>query len=103
MVADCMRRIGANYHYSVRQVKKNEEFIVRERIANALIEDPSRSFWAEVKKNVIVSQVTALLLTGVLMRHPLLSSLRPNITVCTTASCLMRMRCSILLVILMGR
>ena len=45
-----MRRTRANYHYSVRQVKKNEEFIVRERIANALIEDPSRSFWAEVKQ-----------------------------------------------------
>ena len=30
VVADCMRRTRANYHYSVRQVKKNEEFIVRQ-------------------------------------------------------------------------
>jgi hypothetical protein len=50
VVADCMRRIRANYHYAVRQVKRDEELIVRDRIATALIEDPSRNFWAEVKK-----------------------------------------------------
>lgn len=50
VVADCMRRARAGYHYAIRQVKKNEDLIVRERIANALIDDPSRNFWTEVKK-----------------------------------------------------
>jgi hypothetical protein len=50
VVADCMRRSRASYHYAVRQVKRDEDSIVRERIANALIADPSRNFWAEVKK-----------------------------------------------------
>ena len=50
VVADCMRRTRAKYHYAVREVKKKEELIVRERIAEALINDPSRSFWAELKK-----------------------------------------------------
>lgn len=49
-VADCMRRTRASYHCAVRQVKRNENTIVRERIANALIDDPSRNFWTEVKK-----------------------------------------------------
>jgi len=50
VVADCMRRTRAQYHYTVRQVKRDEESIVRERIAEALIVDPTRSFWVEVKK-----------------------------------------------------
>ena len=37
VVADCMRRSRAKYHYAVREVKKKEELIVRERIAEALI------------------------------------------------------------------
>ena len=48
VVADCMRRTRANYdHYAVRQVKRDEDLIVKERIANALIEDPRRNFWVE--------------------------------------------------------
>jgi hypothetical protein len=50
VVADCMRRARSDYHYAVRQVKRVEDLIVRDRIANALIVDPSRSFWTEVKK-----------------------------------------------------
>jgi exonuclease III len=49
-VADCMRRTRAAYHYAIRQVKKDEECIVRERIAEALIDDPNRNFWAEIKR-----------------------------------------------------
>jgi len=49
VVADCMRRTRASYHYAVRRVKHNEELVVRERIVNAYIDDPSRSFWAELK------------------------------------------------------
>jgi len=41
--------ICASYQYAVLQVKQNEELVVRERIANACIDDPSHSFWAEVK------------------------------------------------------
>jgi len=49
-VADCMRRTRASYHYAVRQVERDEDSIVRDRIANALLDDPNRNFWAEVKK-----------------------------------------------------
>jgi len=49
-VADCMRRTRASYHYAVRRVKHNEELVVRERIVNACMDDPSRCFWAEVKE-----------------------------------------------------
>jgi len=49
VVADCMRRTRASYHYAVRRVKQNKELVVRERIANACMDDPSRSFWAELK------------------------------------------------------
>jgi len=30
VVADCMRRTRASYHYAVRRVKQNEELVVRE-------------------------------------------------------------------------
>jgi hypothetical protein len=40
-VADCMRRTRAVY--IIRQVKKEEDAIVRERIAEALTEDPTRN------------------------------------------------------------
>jgi endonuclease/exonuclease/phosphatase family metal-dependent hydrolase len=49
-VADCMRRTRANYHYAIRRVKREGERIVQERIVQALIADPSRSFWVEVKR-----------------------------------------------------
>jgi hypothetical protein len=45
-----MRRNRANYHNGVRQVKEDEDSIVRDRIANALIDDPNQNFLAEVKK-----------------------------------------------------
>jgi len=50
VVADVMWRTRASYHYAVRRVKKDEDHIKRERIANALVDDPSRNFWVEVKK-----------------------------------------------------
>jgi len=49
-VASCMRRARASYHYAIRQVKKDRDLIVRNRIADALVTDPSRNFWTEVKK-----------------------------------------------------
>ena len=49
-IADCIRRTWAEYRYAIRQVKRDEELIVKERLANALINDPSRNFWSEVKR-----------------------------------------------------
>jgi len=49
-VADCMRRTRASYHYAIRQVRKDEDNIIRGRVADALINDPGRDFWNEVKK-----------------------------------------------------
>ena len=49
-VADCMRRTRANYHYAIRKVRKDKDNILRERVADALIRDSNRDFWAEVKK-----------------------------------------------------
>ena len=49
-VADCMRRTRASYHYAIRRVKKNEEQIIRNRIANCLLHDPTRNFWSEIRK-----------------------------------------------------
>ena len=51
VVADCMRRSRAKYHYTLRQVRRDENDIVRQRSADALVGDPSRSFWAEIKNN----------------------------------------------------
>jgi hypothetical protein len=50
VVADCMRRTRAAYHYAIRQARRDEENIVRERIAEALLSDPARNFWKEVKR-----------------------------------------------------
>ena len=45
-----MRRTRAAYHYAVRQLRRDENAIIRERMAEALISDPGRSFWAEIKR-----------------------------------------------------
>ena len=50
IVADCMRRSRALYHYGIRHIRKNEEAIIRDRIADVLLNDPRRSFWTEVSK-----------------------------------------------------
>lgn len=49
-VADSMRRTRAAYHYAIRQVKRDEESIVRERVANAMLNDGGRNFWSEIKR-----------------------------------------------------
>jgi hypothetical protein len=49
-VADIMRHSRAAYHYAVREVQKQEDNIVRERLAYAMIDDSKRNFWLEVKK-----------------------------------------------------
>ena len=42
IVADCMRRSRALYRYEIRRIRKNEEAIIRDRIADALLNDPRR-------------------------------------------------------------
>ena len=49
-VADCMRRTRAGHHYAIRQVRKDENAIVKQRVAESFIRNPSRDFWAEIKK-----------------------------------------------------
>jgi hypothetical protein len=49
-VADSMRRTRAAYHYAIRSVKKDEDRIVRERIASAILQSDSRNFWSEIKR-----------------------------------------------------
>ena len=46
-----MRRTRAAYNSSIRQVKKDEEPIIRERVASALLCDGGRNFWSEIKRN----------------------------------------------------
>ena len=50
LIADIMRRTRAAYHYAVRYIKKNNSDIVRQRFANAILENRNRDFWHEVKK-----------------------------------------------------
>ena len=49
-VADCMRRTRAAYHYAIRQLKRDENSIIRERVAEAIINDGGRNFWSEIKR-----------------------------------------------------
>jgi hypothetical protein len=45
-----MRRTRAAYHFAVRQVKKDEEAILRERIADCMLRNDDRNFWLEIKR-----------------------------------------------------
>ena len=45
-----MRRTRAAYHYAVRRIKRNENDVVRQRFADAVLTDNKRNFWAEAKK-----------------------------------------------------
>ena len=49
-VADSMRRTRAACHHAIRQVKKDEESIIRERVASALLCDGGRNFWSKIKR-----------------------------------------------------
>ena len=39
-----------HYYYLIRRIKKNGDLVVRRSLSNALLRDPSRDYWAEVKK-----------------------------------------------------
>ena len=43
-VADSMRRTRAAYHYAIRKVKRNEENIISEKVADAMLNNNSRDF-----------------------------------------------------------
>ena len=49
-VARSMRQTRAQYHYVVRSIKRDENNIVKQRFAEAVLKDGSRDFWKEVKK-----------------------------------------------------
>jgi hypothetical protein len=49
-VADSMRRTRAMYHYAVRQTKKEQDSIVRERTAVSMLNNCTRNFWSEIKR-----------------------------------------------------
>ena len=49
-VADSMRRTRAAYHYAIRQVRRSEDSIVRDRLAQAVLTNKHRDFWREVRK-----------------------------------------------------
>ena len=49
-VADCMRRTRAAYHYAIRKVKRDDERLMHERIADSMLNNDTRNFWSEVKR-----------------------------------------------------
>lgn len=49
-VADCMRRTRAAYHYTIRKVKRDEDAVVNERIADSMLSNNARDFWSEIKR-----------------------------------------------------
>jgi len=48
-VADCMRRTRAAYHYSIRKVKRDEDKIINEWLAESLLNNGASDFWSEIK------------------------------------------------------
>ena len=49
-VADVMRHARNHYHYFIRRIKKNSDLAVRRSLGNALLRDPTRDYWSDVKK-----------------------------------------------------
>ena len=49
-VTDSMRRSRADYHCAIRKVRRNEQTIVNERYADAILVNENRCLWAEVKR-----------------------------------------------------
>ena len=50
VVAGIMRRTRAAYHYAVRDIKRNTEDIVRQKFAEAVLQNSDRDLWNEVHK-----------------------------------------------------
>ena len=49
-VADSMRRTRAAYHYAIRKVKRDEETIISEKAANAMLCNNTRNFWKKIER-----------------------------------------------------
>jgi hypothetical protein len=49
-LSDCMRRTRAAYHYAVRAVKRDQDKIINERLADSILNNSSRNFWSEIKR-----------------------------------------------------
>jgi len=47
-VADCMRCTRAAYHYSIRKVKRDEDMIINERLAESLLTNDARDSWSSI-------------------------------------------------------
>ena len=45
-----MRHTRNHYHYLICRIKKNGDLAVQCSLSNALLRDPSRDYWTEVKK-----------------------------------------------------
>jgi len=45
-----MRRTRAAYHYAIRYVKRNDDSIISEKVAQAKLNNNARDFWSEVKR-----------------------------------------------------
>ena len=50
VVSDIMRKTRAASHRAVRHVKRNEQDIINDRFASAILNNRSRDFWSEVKR-----------------------------------------------------
>jgi hypothetical protein len=63
-IADIMRRTRAAYHYAVRRIKRQNNNIVRQRFAEAVLTDNTRDFWAETKKLTHQRHASAYMIDG---------------------------------------
>jgi len=50
VVADIMRHTRASYHYAICCMKKNEQKIIRQRFAEAILCNNNRDLWSEVRR-----------------------------------------------------
>jgi hypothetical protein len=45
-----MRRTRTAYHYAIRKVKRDEDNIINERLADSILSNSTRDFWSEIKR-----------------------------------------------------
>ena len=50
VIADIMRCSRASYHFAIRRVKKNEQKIVWQQFAEAVICNNNRDLWSELRR-----------------------------------------------------
>ena len=57
-----MRKTRAAYHIAVRHVKRNEQDVINDRFAPALLNDISRNFWSELNVSDVTERDSVTLL-----------------------------------------